>query len=179
MDCLATLLDHSDPTLPFPLVLSLPSFRPSDPPSTKESAQEFDLASWRSSRVDALARLAQHLETGSATSDGNAKHLVLVDDNMYYRSMRKRFLKHILHEYRPRCVRTTFCLSVLKVARTFTTGFVSILIETSLETALKRNTFREGLRRVPEHVIHRMKEVIESPGKRIAFQYFDGWFSLR
>ncbi len=59
--------------------------------------------------------------------------------------------------------------SVLKVAKSFAAGFASILIDISVETAIQRNTLREGLRRVPEDVIRRMHQVIESPGITFSF----------
>ena len=70
-------------------------------------------------------------------------HLIIVDDNMWYRSMR---------------------LDVFRIARDARTGFIQAFLDTPLEICLTRNAGRSGSARVPEDTIRSMEAVFEPPG---------------
>ncbi len=72
----------------------------------------------------------------------SVKHIILLDDNFYYKSMR-----HIFY----------------KMAQEEQFYFGQLFLKTSLETCLIRNQKRIGHGNVPEHVIKRMNEIFEWP----------------
>ena len=76
-----------------------------------------------------------------AGSDGF--RLVLADDNMYYRSMRHR------------------CFRLANDSRA---SVVTIHVACDLETALSRNSGRQGVDYVPPAAIRRMAATFEAPG---------------
>uniref|UniRef100_A0A1Q3FY61 L-seryl-tRNA(Sec) kinase n=1 Tax=Culex tarsalis TaxID=7177 RepID=A0A1Q3FY61_CULTA len=73
-----------------------------------------------------------------------SNYLILVDDNMYYRSMR---------------------FQVFQIARRLGTGYFQTFLDVSLDTARTRNSERSAS--VPEEVIARMFYKLEKPNERI------------
>lgn len=72
----------------------------------------------------------------------DSKFIVVIDDNMYYRSMRRCYFN---------------------LAKKFTTGFCQIYVECRLEVALRRNKSRNATNYIPETVITEMASKIEPP----------------
>ena len=110
---------------------------------------EYEPAVWKSGRIEALSKLESELCTSTSTlaaeqkeNEKESKQLVIVDDNMQLRSMRRE---------------------VYILARKYRTDFVILHLAVSLPEALKRNAGREREGRVPEHVLHKMHSSFESP----------------
>lgn len=77
-------------------------------------------------------------------AESSSNYLILIDDNMYYRSMRYQ---------------------VFQIARRHGTGYFQTFFDVSLETAKSNNATR--LNSVPEEVISRMFYKLEKPDARI------------
>ncbi|XP_039288117.1 L-seryl-tRNA(Sec) kinase [Nilaparvata lugens] len=75
----------------------------------------------------------------------NKCSLIVIDDNMYYRSMR--------YEY-------------FKLAKQLRVGFCQIFMEATLEQSLQVNAEREFSSKVPESIILRMNDLIEIPDRK-------------
>ncbi len=71
--------------------------------------------------------------------------VVLVDDNNYYRSMRKQ---------------------VHRIARDAGAGYVQVLLEPPLALCQERNAGRSGAQRIPPDMVARMHERLERPDGR-------------
>lgn len=84
----------------------------------------------------------QQVAIDSAETPSN--YLILIDDNMYYRSMRYQ---------------------VFQIARRLGTGYFQTYFEVSLDSAKSRNSKRSSS--VPEEVISRMFYKLEKPDERI------------
>lgn len=72
----------------------------------------------------------------------NSRFIIVIDDNMYYRSMRRCYFN---------------------LAKQFTTGFCQIYVECRLEIALRRNKTRNAANFISETVITEMASKIEPP----------------
>jgi len=92
---------------------------------------------WHRARDVAFEKVEEFLESNSTPGK-----IVLVDDNMYYQSMRMPYLQ---------------------LARRKNLGFLEVFVKCELEDALKRNAEREKGQRVEEATIRRMNERIEPP----------------
>lgn len=68
--------------------------------------------------------------------------VVIIDDNMYYKSMR---------------------LTYYRLAQTFRCGFCQVYFETELETALEANSRRSEIHRVPESSVRNIFSKLEPP----------------
>ncbi|KAK9817333.1 hypothetical protein WJX74_010665 [Apatococcus lobatus] len=104
--------------------------------------EDFNAKLWKAARRGVL----QQTECLLRTAFGAATHtrlLLIVDDNMQYRSMRREFFQ---------------------VARDARSAFVQLYISLPVELALKRNGQRTLQTRVPDAVIHRMAATLELPG---------------
>jgi tRNA uridine 5-carbamoylmethylation protein Kti12 len=77
------------------------------------------------------------------TQNGATHRLIVVDDNMYYRSMRQE------------CYR---------LARQLGTAYVQVHLQVPLELALQRNRDRQPDMQVPESALRRMAASFEEPG---------------
>ncbi|XP_075226408.1 phosphoseryl tRNA kinase [Lycorma delicatula] len=75
-------------------------------------------------------------------TDNKDNMFIIIDDNMYYKSMR--------YEY-------------YKLARKYEISFCQIYLEASLDKALEYNKKRDGVSIVPEQIIIKMNELIEKP----------------
>lgn len=71
--------------------------------------------------------------------------LILIDDNMYYKSMRSEYLK---------------------LAKKHNTSFLQLYFDVKLETALMRNKFRNS-NKIPDRIICEMALKIEKPQKHV------------
>jgi O-phosphoseryl-tRNA(Sec) kinase len=72
--------------------------------------------------------------------------VVVVDDNMYYKSMRKQI-------YRLCCEKKV--------------KFVQVLLDVNVETCVARNSLRTGAAKIPEEIVRRMETRLERPtGKK-------------
>ncbi|CAG5133203.1 unnamed protein product [Candidula unifasciata] len=93
--------------------------------------------------VDVWQQFLQVLELFNAERQNIRNQIVLiVDDNMYFRSMR--------YEY-------------YKLARKYGTGFCQIYLQCSCEKAAERNKNRQGINQVSDEVILKMSEKLEPP----------------
>ncbi|XP_017066991.1 L-seryl-tRNA(Sec) kinase [Drosophila eugracilis] len=79
----------------------------------------------------------------SCSSQINGSHLILCDDNFYYRSMRYNIYQ---------LCRSTGCI------------YGQIHIDSSLDSCIRGNSTRSGSSRVPASVIQQMKDRLEPPG---------------
>lgn len=104
-----------------------------------EQAVTFDAVAWKKARESAMSKVEQELLSATASSQDR---LVIVDDNMYYRSMR--------HE-------------CLQLARKHQAAYIQLYITCPVDTALQRNASRSQGVRVPEAVMQRMARVFEVP----------------
>ena len=78
----------------------------------------------------------------ATTASKNESYLIVIDDNMYYKSMR--------YEY-------------YKLAREYQCSFCQVLIDCSPDIAMHRNSSRTAAERVPDHIIVEMNKKIEKP----------------
>ncbi|XP_023297582.2 L-seryl-tRNA(Sec) kinase [Lucilia cuprina] len=83
--------------------------------------------------------------------------VILCDDNHYYRSMRYK---------------------LYQLARKHNIGFCQIYLETSLELALERNSFRNVIGKVPNDVIVEMSKRLEAPNAS-TYKWEDNTLILR
>lgn len=102
---------------------------------------EGSTAAWHEARRAAWERARAAVEPSTSAS---RRVLVVLDDNMHYRSMRKPFLQ---------------------LAREQSLGYVEVHLSTSKEEASRNNACRQGQARVPQHVIDRMAIRLEGPTK--------------
>lgn len=116
----------------------------------------FDVGAWRASRVEAarIAREALREVPITELGDGSAACssppvLVVLDDNMHFRSMRK---------------------GAFHLAKECTAAFVHVHVDTPLQLALARNAARCPAERVPEHLLIEMARAYEA-----APQETTGW----
>ena len=99
------------------------------------------MKAWREARQRAI-RDAEEAVRGGEDEVSKPK-VVVVDDNMYYGSMRQQ---------------------MRRIAERYQAGFVQVYVAISLEAALEANARRPVSEQVPGEVIHRMSEKMEPPG---------------
>eukprot|EP00927_Polykrikos_kofoidii_P074270 TRINITY_DN70256_c0_g1_i1.p1 TRINITY_DN70256_c0_g1~~TRINITY_DN70256_c0_g1_i1.p1 ORF type:complete len:373 (+),score=55.52 TRINITY_DN70256_c0_g1_i1:127-1245(+) len=105
------------------------------------SGDKFDPAAWRLSRKKAVDVVRECVTKRS--NDRTTSRLVLIlDDNMYYRSMRRNWY-HLAIENR--------------------FAFRQVFLQASVQTCLERNSGRPPISQVPEFSIRHMAEVFEWP----------------
>ncbi len=92
-----------------------------------------------SGRGEALQRVRE------AAGRASAGAVVVVDDNNYYKSMRKQ---------------------VYRAARDAGAAFVQVLLDPPLAECLARNAARSGAARMPDNVVERMHARLERPAGR-------------
>jgi tRNA uridine 5-carbamoylmethylation protein Kti12 len=97
-------------------------------------AEELQLEAWRRSRKEATHEVECALRDGA--------NVVVVDDNLYYRSMRY-----------------TFC----QLARRLRIGLCMLFLDCDPAEARRRNAARTPVERVPDEVIARMESRLERP----------------
>jgi len=102
------------------------------------SAVTFDPQEWKDARTAALSAVTERLDALKAES--NKCNVLLVDDNGYYRSMRKQLFHRALE-----------------------TGaaFAQVYLRIDVESALRRNAARDAI--VPEQSLRRMASLLEPP----------------
>eukprot|EP00727_Mastigamoeba_balamuthi_P012574 m51a1_g794 hypothetical protein (300) ;mRNA; r:640625-641524 len=103
-------------------------------------AAAFDPGAWHAARSAALREAGALVEACSRTGQ---RALVVVDDNMHYRSMRRPY----------------YALACAHGA-----AFCEVYAPASERDALERNARRSGCRRVPEQVVRAMAATLEPPG---------------
>jgi hypothetical protein len=107
----------------------------------------WDVELWHSVRVEALRRvrslLEGQLEAQQQQQGGSSPlALVLVDDNFYFRSMRKPFFQ---------------------LARELRVGYQLLYLQCGVQVCLRRNRARAEFQRVPESVILTMDSKLQQP----------------
>mmetsp|Transcript_4460 Transcript_4460/g.12519 ORF Transcript_4460/g.12519 Transcript_4460/m.12519 type:complete len:345 (+) Transcript_4460:47-1081(+) len=103
----------------------------------------FDAAAWRSAREEAARRARAAF---AERPEGHAV-VVILDDNMQYRSMRKQ---------------------ACRLARACDAAFVHVHVHAPLAVALERNSARPAATRVPEHLLREMATNMEVPSAETA-----------
>ena len=118
-----------------------------------------DLEAWRQSRIDALHKLKDTLQS-HFTSDviTNKSLLVVIDDNFHLKSMRREIFRS--------------CQEVSADHKS-TIGFVTLFVSTPLEVCIERNKQRQGKHRVPDAVIQKMAAIIEPPDPSKTYGSFE------
>lgn len=127
-----------------------------EPSNTKADLENLEQTNWKTARRDVYLKVEQlvdclksgSLETGVIdffTLSNNVikketQHVILLDDNFYYRSMR--------YEY-------------FQLARKYSIGFCELYVECSADVAVRQNLQRDG--QVPSEVIEAMKVKLEPP----------------
>ena len=101
---------------------------------------EYDPAAWKEGRERALSRLDREL--GSAPDGTGTRKLVIADDNMHLRSMRRE---------------------VYLLAREHRADLVILYLDVGLDVALERNASRPA--RLPDGVLSKMHSQFEPPGE--------------
>ena len=104
-----------------------------------ESPESFDPVAWRRDRATALSLVDAALRQAEGES---GERVVIVDDNMFYRSMRR---------------------VIFRMCRENRCAFVTIHVRVSAEVATGRNRAREGRARVPEAAFQRMLAAFQPP----------------
>lgn len=103
-----------------------------------KEGSEFSIEHWQAARDTAFQQCSEALVRQDV-------RVVVMDDNFYYRSMRKRYF-HLARELR--------------------VGYLEVHLEMPVEEAMRRNKEREvkpGQLAVPEHVIVKMASKLEPP----------------
>ena len=98
---------------------------------------KFDPEQWRQARVEVARRVRSMLEAPSEES-----RVIVLDDNMYYRSMRKQWY-HLCRE--------------------ISCAYHQLFLQAPEEVCLERNRLRDAHAKVPEFSIRHMAEVFEWP----------------
>lgn len=104
-----------------------------------ESPEGFDPVAWRRDRAAALSLVDAALRQPEGE---RGERVVIVDDNMFYRSMRR---------------------VIFRMCRENRCAFVTIHVRVSAEVAAGRNRAREGCERVPEAAFQRMLAAFQPP----------------
>ncbi|KAJ1621840.1 hypothetical protein T492DRAFT_1066902 [Pavlovales sp. CCMP2436] len=108
--------------------------------ASARSGSAFDVGAWRTSRLEAAQR-ARELLCEAARDPGRAALLVLLDDNMHFRSMRK---------------------GAFHLARECGAAFVHVHVAAPLPLALARNAARAPVEQVPVHLLVEMVSTYEA-----------------
>ncbi|CAK4162007.1 unnamed protein product [Aphanomyces euteiches] len=103
----------------------------------KSLGNRFEPGLWHTTR-ESVHQSVRH--TLDSIAEASTRHLIVLDDNMYYRSMRKRFWQ---------------------LAQTYRVGLGQVFVDTSLETCRRRNAQRDIP--VPSSVFNRMAALLEVP----------------
>ena len=104
-------------------------------PDLKRTGNNASLAYWHLARLAALEEVDRNLY-------GDSRNLIIVDDNLYYRSMRYKFCQ---------------------LARKHRVGMITIVVECEISIAISRNQMRNLESRVNTEVIERMSRLFENP----------------
>jgi tRNA uridine 5-carbamoylmethylation protein Kti12 len=102
----------------------------------------FEVEAWRAARREAVQRARSALVAASEPAASATVTVVLLDDNMHYRSMRK---------------------AACHLAREHGAAFVHVHVRVSETVALARNAARAENERVPAHLLHEMAAAFEPP----------------
>ncbi|QDZ17999.1 seryl-tRNA(Sec) kinase [Chloropicon primus] len=106
-----------------------------------EEGGQYDPETWREGRREALAKVAREAAAAATPTTEGRHKLVVVDDNMHLRSMRRE---------------------IYLVARKHGAALAVLHVNTELPEALERNAKRP--RPLPDHVLVRMHASFEPPG---------------
>lgn len=113
-----------------------------------EPPPDFDPVEWRRERVVALGQVEAALQKGGASAGlalpgaGSPGLVVIVDDNMFYRSMRR---------------------VIFRMCRQHASAFLVVHLRVSPGVAVERNRARAGRARVPDAAFQRMVAAFQPP----------------
>ncbi|KAF5827903.1 seryl-tRNA kinase [Dunaliella salina] len=113
---------------------------PQDPSGNDNS---FSPEAWQASRHCAFECAANLLEQ-SKNKEAGTLHLVIIDDNLQYRSMRAQ---------------------CFQLARNHSAAYAQLYLDCSLETSKARNAKRSGREQVPVDALERMHAVMQPPAR--------------
>ena len=114
----------------------------------REPSPRFDPVRWRKERAVALGQVEAALEQGGASAGlappgaGSPSLVVIVDDNMFYRSMRR---------------------VIYRMCRQHASAFLLMYLRVSPGIAAERNQARVGPARVPDAAFQRMVAAFQPP----------------
>mmetsp|Transcript_1183 Transcript_1183/g.7710 ORF Transcript_1183/g.7710 Transcript_1183/m.7710 type:complete len:334 (+) Transcript_1183:2925-3926(+) len=101
---------------------------------------DWDVAAWKPARRAVKREVREWLERYQGKEE--EKHVIVVDDNMHLRSMRKEYFR---------------------IAREHRACYVQVFVDVPCEVALERNRRRVEEQRVPDQVVLDMHERFERP----------------
>ena len=138
------------------------------PPDTNFSDQ--DLQAWRDCRNIALSRLEEELRQYFSSYDQKTDNdndtgtnlLIILDDNFHLRSMRRDIYK-ICQQIVSDHGQVDENISSGRTGQPCCIGFSVLMVDTPLDTCLKRNALREGKARIPEATVQKMASTLERP----------------
>lgn len=122
------------------------------------------IAAWNQTRSNAISILEQKL-TDFYSNTEKKRLLIILDDNFHLRSMRKQIFKSCQKFVMPINEATDdLSTQIIETTRNNTKIYFCVAtINTPLQICLERNRRREGFKRVPDHVIHKMSQIIQIP----------------
>lgn len=112
----------------------------------KSNSIIFDPNLWQNTRMQSL--LSTESEIQRCIND-NEDRIIIIDDNMYYRSMRRSFFQ---------------------IARKYEAGYIQIYLNSSLSNILSNNKNRPQHRIVSEEIILNMLQKFEVPNKDLYWE---------
>eukprot|EP01119_Soliformovum_irregulare_P024346 TRINITY_DN8704_c0_g1_i1.p1 TRINITY_DN8704_c0_g1~~TRINITY_DN8704_c0_g1_i1.p1 ORF type:complete len:293 (+),score=57.92 TRINITY_DN8704_c0_g1_i1:31-909(+) len=110
----------------------------------EQKDQKWTPEMWRFVRSDLVPKRVQ--EAIAEGQNRNGVTIILLDDNFYFRSMRKMYFQ---------------------MAQQHDIGFIQLFLDTDIETAQRRNQEREVRNRVPENIIQSMAQKFEKDGQAL------------
>jgi len=108
---------------------------------------------WNEARVAASQRLQDRVDEILKSSNGEGSHTFILDDNYHLRGMRKEVHRFML---------TKHC-ETMSSSNDLSIRFGIVWMDTPFETCVQRNDARHGPRRVPPHVMRKMRQSFEPP----------------
>ena len=143
------------------------------PPDTNFSDR--DLEAWRDCRSIALSRLEEELRQYFSSyyqktdndkdkdDTGSSENLLIIlDDNFHLRSMRRDIYK-VCQKIVSDHGQFDENISSGRTCQPCCIGFSVLMVDTPLDTCLKRNALREGKSRIPEATVQKMGSTLEKP----------------
>jgi L-seryl-tRNA(Sec) kinase len=106
----------------------------------ENTSDNFDPELWHQSRIQCVDQVENIIKSNDLPAD--SQHLIIVDDNMQYRSMRYPFFQF---------------------ARRYKTGFIELYLECDMNRAIELNARRVGDQVVPVKTIEEMNSKLERP----------------
>ena len=145
------------------------AFQNTETPSDTAFSDQ-DLQAWRDCRNIALSRLemelrqyfSSYVQKTDNDNDTGTNLLIILDDNFHLRSMRRDIYK-ICQKIVSDHGQFDENVSSGRTCQPCCIGFSVLMVDTPLDTCLKRNALREGKARIPEATVQKMASILERP----------------